>query len=722
MGFQKKIATQNRIPQRFDQGLFWGNGTIGALLHCEGDSLHFSVDHQGLWETRDTQKDEPRAMFHEFSKDPEAFLSYDPAVVMPTVSFETEIGRTRLPGLTAVARLPSEITAFEAETDLRQAESRIHLGLADGGRIKCTAYLDSCANRFCLTLEGDGAEKLTPELRGWDLDHPALWPMKRWGYPEASRLEDEEADHVLQPFSGDDLAALSMLRQPGEGALTVGIVLNVDTVSRQEILLQANRKLLREWKAEKSACLKAHRASWAAYWDQCDIQVPAGRLQEAFDLERYKIFCNEREDNLPVTLMGIWNPDDRMPAWTGDLHNDLNVQACYWPSYKTNNIRAVKAYISYYANRCMPRMEKRAEMLYGIPNAVHVPVMMAPEGYGSSAEWCYWNMLPGPELFVSTDFCWYYEYSRDLDALRTEIYPFLEKVANLYAGICYEGEDGFLHIPFTNSPEVDRDGKSVCGDDGTFALSALRYLLEKLEKYAGLLQKDAGVWHSFRERLVPLTIGEKGYPLFPGEEVFKSHRHFTHLYPLYPLGTDIHSETAQKSLDTAIDMGFTEFASFSFPYLSIMASRCGRGNMARTMLEIYAMAFRTQSGFAVNGDANRSGIFRVSEESAGESAETVTVEAGFLFAAALCEMFVHRGRDTVYIAAGIPEDWESCSCRDLTVEGGHRITLDYSGYQLRHVRIDPGCDEELTLVFHGAEPKTVSASLQKGKVTAYVFG
>ena len=721
MGCHEKTFILNRIPRRFDQGLFWGNGTIGALLHCEKDALHFTVDHQGLWETRDTQEDRPRAMFQQFSAEPEAFLSDDPAVVMPTNIFDTEIGRTRLPGLTAIIRLPSDITSFEAETDLLLAESRIRLGLADGGQMECTVYLDSCANRFCLTAEGDGTEKLTPELRGWDLENPALWPIKRWGYPETSLLRDEGVEHMLQPFSGDGLAVLSMLTQPGVGTLSVGIALNVRTVTLQDVLLQGNRELLREWHADKNTCLCAHRFSWAEYWNQCEIRVPSRRLQEAFDLERYKIFCNEREDNLPVTLQGIWNPDNRMPAWTGDMHNDLNVQACYWPSYKTNNIRAVKAYISYYA-KAMPRLEERAEKLFGVKNAIHVPVMMGPDGYGSASEWCFWNMLPGPELYVTTDFCWYYEYSRDLSALEAEIYPFLEKAANLYAGICYEGGDGFLHIPFTNSPEVSRDGKSVCADDGTFALSALHYLLHKLEKYAGLLEKDAGAWRTFRERLAPLTISEKGYPLFPEEEVFMSHRHFTHLYPIYPLGTDIHSETAEKSLDTAIDMGFTEFASFSFPYLSIMASRCGRGNMACTMLEIYAMAFRTRSGFAVNGDANRNGIFRTSQVIAGESSETVTVEAGFMFAAALCEMYVHRGNDTVHIAAGIPEDWESCSCRDLTVEGGHKITVDYKDYQLRRVRIDPGCDEGLTLVFHGAKPKTVSVSLCKGKEAAYVFG
>ena len=110
---------------------------------------------------------------------------------------------------------------------------------------------------------------------------------------------------------------------------------------------------------------------------------------------------------------------------------------------------------------------ERAYKLFGIKDAIHIPTMMAPDGTGAASEWCYWNSLLGPELFVAVDFTWFYEYSREEDTLRDKIYPFIEKVLHLYQGIAIEKEDGCLHIPFTTSPEVDRDGHMLLADDAT---------------------------------------------------------------------------------------------------------------------------------------------------------------------------------------------------------------------------------------------------------------
>ena len=78
---------------------------------------------------------------------------------------------------------------------------------------------------------------------------------------------------------------------------------------------------------------------------------------------------------------------------------------------------------------------ERAYKLLGIKDAIHIPTMMAPDGTGAASEWCYWNPLLGPELFVAVDFTWFYEYSREEDTLRDKIYPFIEKVLHLYQGL-----------------------------------------------------------------------------------------------------------------------------------------------------------------------------------------------------------------------------------------------------------------------------------------------
>jgi len=290
---------------------------------------------------------------------------------------------------------------------------------------------------------------------------------------------------------------------------------------------------------------------------------------------------------------------------------------------------------------------------------------------------------------------------------------------NLYANISYEGPDGFLHIPFTNSPEVFRSGAMLCLPDSTFAVSTLHYLAGNMARYASVLgyEDDEARWARFDSCLVPVTVTENGYPLFPDVTPDECHRHFCHLFPLFPLSTDTHSGAADRSLDNVVNLGFTEYASWSFPYLAALASRCSRGNMALMMEEIYASGFRSPNSFPVNGDPYRTGLLRVSDQNAGESSDAFTLEAGFLFASALCDMFVHRSGDTVWVMAGVPDSWQEACCENIRIEGGHLMSARMENGALTGVRVLAGRDETLDFVLHRSDsaiPRT--AVLRKGEI------
>ncbi len=693
----------DRLPKRFNEGLFWGNGFMGGLLYVIDNSLRFSVDNIRLWETRDTTLDMPAAKFEDFVKNPELF--HNGTYTRQTNLSEPRIWRTHLPGLSLNIALEDEITEFYAELDLTLAGADIRVTLKNGEQVNCSVYIDSNVNVLKVKLD---TEHYAVETKGWDTSGGKLAQLAGWNYSGYEVQRPERITHVLQPYSERGLAVISLAEKPRN----IYITLNADTLGPQEKeissgrgrrtsqeLLSENAELLERYMKHEEAFQEAHTASWEEFWSRSDISIPNDRLQQAFYLEMYKIFSNERRGSRPVTLQGIWNNDAKIPAWYGDMHNDLNVQSCYWAAYKTNNIELAEAYIDYYTS-AMPRLTERAYKLFGIEDALHCPVQMAPEGYAAGGEWCFWNELLGPELFVAADFCWYYEYSRDLGKLESGIYPFIDRVINLYRGIAYMGEDGCYHIPFTNSPEVFR-GPMLIKDDATVVISALHYLLEHMEHYAKLLGRDGSRYEEFNRRLTPVRLTAKGYPLFPGEDVYESHRHFCQLFPVFPLGTDIHSRTADQSLNAVIDMGLTEFAAWSFPYMAIFASRCGRGNMARTMLELYCMAFRARNTFVVNGDPYENGILRVSATNAGESSDAFTLEAGFIVPAALSEMFVHRSGDTVYVAYGIPDEWGSCSCRNMTIEGGHKVSVVMERYALKSVVVEPNCHETLEFSFAG---------------------
>lgn len=681
----------DRIPQSFCEGPFWGNGTMGAVMYLDQGRLCVSIDHVELWELRETLPDEPRAQFDVILEHQEEYRQGDPRYVADTDIFGYAIGRTKLPALAVELSLNGQMTGFEAQTDLAEALTGLTIGLDGKDKLLANIWLDSCRNLFYLEFEGEEAEHISLHALGWDLESERLAPLKRWGYEPCRQTTDQESFVMIQHFSGDKTAVLAGKRQEGKKRCSFAVTIGIGSVSEETELIEKAVSEAGEGLKEREAQFAAHCADWARFWSGFAVSVPNERLQESFDQEMYKLYCNERPDSSPVTLQGVWNPNNRMPAWYGDLHNDLNVQSCYWPAYKTGNTALVQPYIDYYA-AAMPRLMLRAKKLFGIDDAIHVPTMMAPDGTGAASEWCYWNTILGPELFVAADFCWYYNYSLDDERLKTKIVPFIDGVLRLYEGIAYEGGDGYLHIPFTTSPEV-----SVMKEDSTFTLSTLHYLMKNRRRYAQILGERTDVWERFDERLAKVIPTGMGLPLFPGVDVYESHRHFCQLFPIYPLGEEAHNELANRSLDTAINQGFLEFAAFSFPYLAIMAVRCGRGNMARTMLEIYCMAFRSRNSFTVNGDPYQNGVLRISDTNAGESSDAFTLESGFFIPAALCEMFVHRCGNTIWLLPGMPDEWKSCRCRGLAVEGGHKLELQREEYHIRRARLSAGSEEVLIL-------------------------
>jgi hypothetical protein len=707
----KKRIILDRVPRNFCEGPFWGNGVMGAVLYIQGTNLCFTIDHVKLWELRETLPDTPRATFEEILQNKEKYIAGDPEYVAPTDIFQSAIGRTKLPGLAVGITLPAEVSEFYSETDMENACTHLQLRLKNDMILSGKVWLDSCDNVLCASFDGNSSKDLILHAIGWDLDSPKLQVLKRWEYKECEQIYDQTRFAMTQEFSGDQVAVLNAEHYYENNVLSFVVSIDIEDKEQEGFLRKQESEHLKRYCKEIPAHFIDHCKDWNTFWTGFDITLPDERLQMAFDIEMYKLYCNERANSMPVTLQGVWNNNTRMPAWYGDLHNDLNVQACYWAAFKTGNAGLVRPYIDYYS-KAMKRLQVRAEKLFGIKDAIHIPTMMAPDGTGAASEWCYWNTILGPELFVTTDFCWFYKYTQDKEALQSKIYPFLVGVARLYRGIAVKKEDGYLHIPYTSSPEIAKNHEMLMLDDATFVISALHYLLNNIAEYADILQVDASEWIEFERELVQVQPTKNGLPLFPEVDLFESHRHFCQLYPIYPLCEEAHNELAQKSLDAAINQGFTEFAAFSFPYLSIMASRCSRGNMARTMLEIYCMVFRSRNSFTVNGDPYQNGVLRISDTNAGEDADAFTLESGFFIPAALCEMFVHRVKNNVWLMAGIPDEWKSCSCSGLAIEGDHRISIEQEDYRISKVELVAGSSE--TLWFHWRKEDFIAQIMSNG--------
>jgi hypothetical protein len=221
----------------------------------------------------------------------------------------------------------------------------------------------------------------------------------------------------------------------------------------------------------------------------------------------------------------------------------------------------------------------------------------------------------------------------------------------------------------------------------------------------------------------------------PGEDLAFSHRHFSHVFPIFPLGVLLPNNPKdrslmERSLDRIRKFGFVDYASRSFPYLAILAARCGRGTMSRLLLDIYCSCFRSRNSFTVNGDAFNSGVIELQELNAGQPLDFFTLEAGLIVPAAVAEMLVHRVADTIFVLPAIPDDWKWCNGTSLALEGAHKVDLQMENYQLTFLRIRPGKDETVTLQCDkaagiykvGNEKESKIVNLKEGNIINLIKG
>jgi hypothetical protein len=100
---------------------------------------------------------------------------------------------------------------------------------------------------------------------------------------------------------------------------------------------------------------------------------------------------------------------------------------------------------------------------------------------------------------------WRYRTTGDLSWLRSCAYPFLRGVAEFYASIAREGEDGLFHIQGTNAHE---DFWGVT--DSVMDLAAIRGTVPLAFRASELLELDAASrrrWRDLLDRLAPYPMG-----------------------------------------------------------------------------------------------------------------------------------------------------------------------------------------------------------------------
>lgn len=675
---KKRNMVWKKAPTSWDNAPFLGNGWIGMQIMKDGNS-------------RNGLRIEVARM------DAQEHVPYDDNSNIHAWAYS----RYRVPiGYFAVTTA-SEIKGYDLELDLWDAELKGSIA-TDKGAINIRAFAHATTNLLVVEMDplnGEGKptlkwhayENVSPRTTSWGADT---------GKKEAPDAKPGKPGRMVSKPGG-----ISVWEQPLRPSGLVSTAWQEMNAEKDGVILRISIEhsfpkntasdtaagIVKKAGGVSPALLSSsHRDWWHGYYPGAFLSLPDGYWDSFYWAQVYKIGAGMREDGPVLDLQGPWTGLPRN-AWPGVWWN-LNVQLTYWPCYTGNRLREAMSLPNnlrkYRENLVLNVGEPYRKDSAGIPRAsghdIHnrtgVP---GATGGGSSAEvgslpWACHN------LFL------HYRMTMDDGFLREDFYPLLRRAINYYIHFLEKGDDGKLHLPPTLSPEYGT------APDCNYDLALLRWGCETLLWSAERLKINDPLipkWNEILRDLTDYPVDENGYMVGRGVPFKSSHRHYSHLFMVYPLHI---VNTADPAIADLTDKSVRHWHSlkkglqgYSFSGGASLYATLKRGNDAYEMLEGLKKYIKPNT------------LYRESWP---------VMETPLSGAASIHDMILQSWNGVIDVFAAVPDQWADIVFHDLRAQGAFLVSAERKGGKTQWIRVRSLAGEPLKLVTHMDDDAVISGS------------
>jgi alpha-L-fucosidase 2 len=407
-----------------------------------------------------------------------------------------------------------------------------------------------------------------------------------------------------------------------------------------------------------------------------------------YNFARYVLIASSREGTQPANLQGIWN-EDMNPSWDSKYTTNINTEMNYWP-VETGNLPECAEPLITMVKELSDQGSRVAREHYGAGGWVF---------HQNTDLWRVAAPMDGPcwgtfttgGAWLCTQLYEHYLFNPEKESLQ-EIYPVIKGAVQFFMDFLIEHPNGlWLVTSPSTSPENPPSGPGyryffdeVTGSyyftticyGSTIDNQILTDLFRIFTESAEILDLDsefADRVKQARARLVPPLVGKDGTLQEWTEDLEQledKHRHFSHMYGLYP-GNVISVKTTPHLIDACkavLEQRGDGGTGFSRAWKMALWARMYDGNRAAQIFKGYIEEQSYPQLFA-------------------KCFTPLQIDGTQGVAAGITEMLIQSHEGVIHLLPALPDEWSKGSFKGVCARGGFELGMNWDDGEITHAEI-----------------------------------
>lgn len=403
---------------------------------------------------------------------------------------------------------------------------------------------------------------------------------------------------------------------------------------------------------------------------------------------RYLMIAASRPGSQAMNLQGIWNGQMR-PPWNSAYTININTQMNYWPA-ETLNLAECHEPLFDLIEALVSPGQQTAQRMYGARGFVAhhntdlwrhtVPV----DGIHS-------GLWPTGAAWLALHYGYHYDHSLDR-AFLERAYPVVKEAAIFFIDYLAENASG----QWVTGPSISPENTYILPDGTRGQLcmgpamdsQIVRELLTDCIRFSQLLGIDNDLreeLRAIRARLPQTKIGRHGQIMEWAEdwdEAEPGHRHFSHLFAVYP-GTQIsprHTPELAQAARVTLERRLTQGG--------------GHTGWSRAwMMNVYARLLEAETAYQ-----NVLALLRQSTlPNLFDNHPPFQIDGNFGGAAGISEMLLQSHEDEIALLPALPAPWDTGSLRGFRARNGISLEMTWDAGHITNAHLHASATTMLTL-------------------------